>query len=54
MATLLNDFYLTPVSQAIYEISDPAQEDEPNTLALMVTPDMKPGDVVQKVLQIIR
>ena len=40
--------------QAIYEISDPAQEDEPNTLALMVTPDMKPGEVVKKILQMIR
>jgi len=41
------------ICKAIYEISDPAQEDEPNTLALMVTPDMKPEDVVKKVLQLI-
>ena len=39
--------------QAVYEISDRAQEDEPNTLGLMVTPYMKPNDVVEKVLQMI-
>jgi len=37
--------------KAIYGISDPAQEDEPNTTGVKVTPDMKPGDVVKQVLQ---
>ena len=39
--------------QAVYEISEPAQEDEPNTIDLKVTPDMKPEDVVRKVLEMI-
>ena len=40
-------------TQAVYEISEPAQEDEPNTIDLKVTPDMKPEDVVRKVLEMI-
>jgi len=39
--------------KAVYDISEPAQEDEPNTIDLKVTPDMKPQDVVKKVLQMI-
>ena len=53
VAKILNTLIISSncVCQAIYEISDRAQEDEPNTLALLVTPDMKPGDVVKKILQ---
>ena len=39
--------------QAVYHISESAQQDEPNTIDLKVTPDMKPQDVVMKVLQMI-
>jgi len=38
--------------QAVYDLSEPAGEEEANTIDLKVTPDMTPDDVVQKILEL--
>jgi len=40
------------MAKAIYALSEPAGEEEPNTIDLKVTPEMTPDDVVQKILEL--
>jgi len=39
-------------AKAVYDLSEPAGEEEANTIDLKVTPDMTPDDVVQKILKL--
>jgi len=39
-------------AKAVYDLSEPAGEEEANTIDLKVTPDMTPDDVVQKILEL--
>ena len=38
--------------QAIYDMCEPAGSDEPNTVSLLVGPEMTPPDVVTRILEI--
>ena len=39
------------ILQAIYNICQPAEEEETRTVGLKVTPEMSPKDVVAKILE---
>jgi len=39
-------------AKAVYDVSEPAGEEEANTIDLKVSLDMTPDDVVQKILEL--
>ena len=38
----------------IYDLYEPATEDEPNAIHLLVTKDMSRDDVLEKILQLVK